>query len=110
MSRVIPKAKVKSKVKLASRTAKADAWSANDPATELNHKQRLLLTGATMAALVGLIAEYPRRHTIDFEGIVRARFMDGVREIQHKEREAGLKGGLADLAETDCRMTLEVEG
>ena len=123
MARVIPKSKIKPAPK------RKPALKANrilSPETEkmlndlhlremaksleplLSPKQRLLLTGCTMAAVVGLIAEYPRRHTIDFEGIVKARFLDGVHEIQHKEREAGLKGGLADLAEADCRMTLEV--
>lgn len=91
------------------RIAQIEAELADPPAPVLNPKQQLLLVGLTMQALVGLIAEYPRRHTIDFEGIVKARFLDGVREVQHKEREAGIKGGLAELSEADCRMTLEVK-
>ena len=118
MSRIIPKPKVKPK-KGRFPQSEVGPWRATEehitslgpertPPPPLTPKQQLLLVGLTMSALIGLVAEYPRRHTIDFEAIVRARFMDGVREMQHKEREAGLKGGLAELAEADCRMTLEV--
>lgn len=70
----------------------------------LTRRQQLLLVGLSHMA-VEVVAEYPRRHTLDFEALVDARFRESVQTGIRIEKDTGIKGGLADVPPVLLRLT-----